>query len=148
MEVVVMTSDPVGILLAAYPAPWTAWWVRSAKRYRLIDANGGIIGHIEDKTLARGIARVINDAARQRTANAPLAGVIQLAAQAPVAAPPAPDPRKGVSTKWSELFDHLIYLLEEPDLAALRKRLFDYARVTDDLPLPDVFTSPDNEQGS
>lgn len=57
-----------------------------------------------------------------------------------IPAPPAPDPLNGVSTTWGELFDTLMYLADEGELATLRNRLKALANATDGLPLPaDIF---------
>lgn len=142
-----MKPGSVESLLANHPAPWTAWWVRSVRQYKLLDTNGATIGMVTDKIPAQGIARLVNDIARGKAANMPLARVIQLVASRTAEAPPAPDPLNGVAATWAELFDHLIYLLDEGDLDTLRRRLFDYARVTVDEPLPSTFTGSDTNPG-
>lgn len=139
-------SDQHQILTADHPAPWTAWYVRSEEQYDLLDAHGGSICKIKDPKVARGFVRLVNNAARQRAALAPLAPVIPLAGRETAEAPPAPDPLNGAATTWAELFDHLIYLLDDQQLDVLRKRLFEYARVTTGLPLPSAFT-PNEDPG-
>jgi hypothetical protein len=136
-----MGNDPIHNLLVNHPAPWTAWFVRAEQRYDLLDANGGVVCPIADRAVANGFARLVNDIARQRAAERPIAQIVALPTSTTVTAPPAPDPLNGTSTTWAELFDHLICLLDDGDVSLLRRLLFDYARVTEALPLPAVITN-------
>jgi len=144
-----MSSDPALALLVRHPAPWTAWYVRDEEQYHLLDSRGATICPVKDKADARGIARLLNYVARQRTAEAPSAQVIVLGTRETVPAPPAPNPRDGSATTWDQLLDHLIYLLDDGQHDLLRQRLFDYARMTVGLRLPPVFvTAPDQGSGA
>jgi hypothetical protein len=130
----------------SYPTPWTAFYVTDEGRFHLLDVDGGEIGAIGDGDVAKKIVRLVNSNAR-KTAAPILAIVASLPTESAVSAPPAPNPDDGTATTWDQLFDHLIYLLDAGDFGGLRKRLFEYARVTVGLPLPGIFTAPDDSSG-
>lgn len=136
-----------GSAATVHPTPWTAFYDPDECQYLLLDCNGATAGRVGDKSVAQTITRLVNEAARRRSGNAPLASVIPLSPSRTVEPPPAPNPVKGAATTWGEVFDNLIYLLDEQQIRPLRKQLFEYARVTDTLPLPDVFVN-DPDRGS
>lgn len=130
-----------------HPAPWTALYVTDERQFHLLDLHGISIGTIGDEDVARTIVRLVNASPRPDDAVLQLAAVIPMTPRRTTEAPPAPNPLKGAATTWDELFDHLIFLLETGETGVLRNRLFEYARVTVRLQLPNVFVASDDSPG-